>query len=161
MAHRQKVSTCFWFNACAEEAARFYVSLFEDAKITGLLRYGKGAPLPEGTALTVTFTLAGSEFMALNGGPHFTLSEAASIVVYCDDQAEIDRLWAALLADGGHEQRCGWLKDRFGLSWQIVPSKLREAMQDPDPARVSRAMAAVMTMVKFDIAKLEAAYRGE
>jgi len=161
MPQEQKVSTCFWFNSEAEEAANFYVSLFENSRITGLLRYGKGAPLPEGTALTVTFTLAGTEFMALNGGPRFTLSEAVSMVVYCDGQAEIDRLWDALLAHGGREQQCGWLKDRFGLSWQIVPSNLREIMRDPDPVKVSRVMGAVMTMVKLDIAKLEAAYRGD
>lgn len=161
MPQKQKVSVCFWFNTEAEEAAQFYVSLFEDSRITGISRYGKGGPLPEGTVLTVTFTLAGTEIMGLNGGSYHPQSEAASMVVYCDDQAEIDRLWSVLLARGGKENRCGWLKDRFGLSWQIVPISLGEMMQDPDAAKVSRVMAAIMTMVKLDIAKLEAAYRGE
>lgn len=161
MPETQKVSVCFWFNTEAEEAARFYVSLFEDAKITGVSRYGKGGPLPEGTALTVTFTLAGTEFMGLNGGPHHTLSEAASMVAYCEDQAEIDRLWSALTANGGTENCCGWLKDRFGLSWQIVPKSLGKMIRDPDAAKRGRVMAALMTMVKLDIAKLEAAFRGE
>ncbi|MGO9544858.1 MAG: VOC family protein [Rhodomicrobium sp.] len=161
MSPRQKVSTCFWFDTNAEEAVKLYVSLFENSEISGISRYGKGARMPEGLALVVNFTLAGREFMALNGGPQFTLSEAASMVVYCETQAEIDRLWAALLEGGGREQQCGWLKDRFGLSWQIVPARVKEMMQDPDPSKGARAFKAIMTMVKFDIAKLEAAFRGE
>jgi predicted 3-demethylubiquinone-9 3-methyltransferase (glyoxalase superfamily) len=161
MPQKQKVSVCFWYNTEAEEAARFYVSLFEDSRITGISHYGKGGPLPEGTVLTVTFTLVGTEFMGLNGGPHHTLSEAASMVAGCEDQAEIDRLWSALLANGGKENCCGWLKDRFGLSWQIVPKGLGKMIKDADAAKAGRVMAALMTMVKLDIAKLEAAFRGE
>jgi predicted 3-demethylubiquinone-9 3-methyltransferase (glyoxalase superfamily) len=160
MAYKQKVSTCLWFNTEAEEAAKFYVSLFDKSRITAVSHYGKGTPMPEGTVMTVVFELAGTEFMALNGGPHFTFTEASSMVVMCDTQAEIDRLWGALLAGGGREQQCGWLKDRYGLSWQIVPARLRELMKDPDPAKTDRVMAALLSMVKLDIAKLEAAYKG-
>lgn len=160
MASAQKVSTCLWFDAQAEEAAKLYVSLLPNSRVTAISRYGKNARMPEGLALTVTFELAGTELMALNGGPHFKLTEAASLVVQCESQAEIDRLWSALLADGGKEQQCGWLKDRYGLSWQIVPAALPAMMQDADPERSERVMAMVMGMVKPDIAALEAAYRG-
>lgn len=160
MAQAQKVSTCFWFDKQAEEAASFYVSLLPNSRITSVSRYGKGAPMPEGTALMVTFELSGTGFMALNGGPHFQLSEAASLVVQCDDQAEIDRLWDALLPDGGKEQQCGWLKDRYGLSWQIVPARLRAMMNEGDAERTARVMGALMQMVKLDLPALEAAYRG-
>ncbi len=124
MSAAQKVSTCLWFDREAEDAARFYVSLLPWSRITTVSRYGKGAPMPEGTALMVVFELAGTEYMAINGGPMFTHSEAASIVVKCDTQAEIDALWSALTADGGKAQQCFWLKDRYGLSWQIVPARL-------------------------------------
>jgi predicted 3-demethylubiquinone-9 3-methyltransferase (glyoxalase superfamily) len=160
MASAHRVSTCFWFDREGEEAANFYVSLIPNSRVTAVSRYGKGAPLPEGTALTVSFELAGTPFMALNGGPHFKLSEAASIMVQCDSQAEIDRLWEALLEGGGKEQQCGWLKDRYGLSWQIVPAKLGSLMTDQDPEKVARVMAAVMKMVKLDLPALEAAYDG-
>jgi predicted 3-demethylubiquinone-9 3-methyltransferase (glyoxalase superfamily) len=161
MPYKQKVSTCHWFDTRAEEAAKFYVSLFESSRITSVSRYGKGAPMPEGTVMAVTFELAGTEYMALNGGPHFKLSEASSMVVLCDSQAEIDRLWNAFLAGGGREQQCGWLKDKYGMSWQIVPARLRELMQDKDKGKTDRVMAALLNMVKLDIAKLEAAYTGE
>jgi len=160
MAYKQKVSTCLWFNTEAEDAAKFYVSLFDKSRITTVSRYGKDLPMPEGTVLTVVFELAGTEFMALNGGPQFKFTEASSMVVLCDTQAEIDRLWGALLAGGGREHQCGWLKDRYGLPWQIVPARLRDMMKDADQARADRVMAAVMKMVKLDIAKLEAAYKG-
>ena len=160
MAYKQKVSTCLWFDTEAEDAAKLYVSLFDKSRITAVSRYGKSMPMPEGTVLTVVFELAGTEFMALNGGPHFKFTEASSMVVLCDTQAEIDRLWGALLAGGGREQQCGWLKDRYGLPWQIVPAKLRDMMKDPDRARTDRVMAALLSMVKLDIAKLEAAYKG-
>jgi predicted 3-demethylubiquinone-9 3-methyltransferase (glyoxalase superfamily) len=160
MPSAQKVSTCLWFDTEAEEAAQLYVSLLPKSRITAVSRYGKGAHMPEGTVLTVTFELAGTEFMALNGGPHFKFSEATSLVIRCDSQAEIDRLWSALLADGGKEQQCGWLKDRYGLPWQIVPSRLADMMQDADPERSSRVMAALMQMVKLDLPQLEAAYAG-
>jgi predicted 3-demethylubiquinone-9 3-methyltransferase (glyoxalase superfamily) len=160
MAQAQKVSTCLWFNTEAETAAQFYVSLFENSRITGLSRYGKGARMPEGTVLVVNFLLAGTAFMAINGGPLFPFTEASSMVVQCDSQSEIDRLWNALTADGGKAVQCGWLKDRYGLSWQIVSSRIRDMMQDPDQAKTDRVMAAIMTMVKIDIAKLESAYNG-
>lgn len=159
MSGTQKISTCLWFDTQAEEAANFYVSLFENSRVKSVNHYGKGAPMPEGTVLTVTFELAGTEFMALNGGPHFTFSEASSMVVKCDSQVEIDRLWTRLLEGGGREQQCGWLKDRFGLPWQIVPSVLGEMMQDEDADRTNRVMAALMQMVKLDIRALERAYR--
>jgi predicted 3-demethylubiquinone-9 3-methyltransferase (glyoxalase superfamily) len=160
MASAQKISTCLWFDTQAEEAAKFYVSLFSNSRICGVSRYGKGAPMPEGTALVVNFELAGTEFMMINGGPQFKLSEACSLMVQCDSQAEIDRLWSALLADGGKEQQCGWLKDRYGLSWQIVPARLRAMMQEGDAERTARVMGALMQMVKLDLPALEAAYQG-
>ena len=156
MARAQKVSTCLWFDTQAEEAAGLYVSLLPGSRITRTMRYGKGAPMPEGTVLTVHFELAGTSFTGLNGGPMYRFSEASSMVVSCDDQAEIDRLWDALTADGGQAGRCGWLKDRYGLSWQIIPAQL-PSLLGGDPATASRAMAAMMTMSKMDIAKLEAA----
>ncbi len=157
MASAQKIRTCLWFNKEAEEAANFYVSLFDNSRVIGLSRYGKGMPLPEGTLMTVDFELAGTKFMGLNGGPVFKFTEASSMVVDCDSQAEIDRLWRAL-TDGGSEQQCGWLKDRYGLSWQIVPARLGELMKVATPEQSQRVMEAVMQMVKFDIAGLEAAY---
>ena len=160
MKHKpQKISTCLWFDTQAEEAANFYVSLFENSRVTSVNHYGKGAPMPEGTVLMVTFELAGTEFTALNGGPHFTFSEASSMVVKCDTQDEIDLLWTRPLEGGGVEQQCGWLKDRFGLPWQIVPSVLGEMLQDEDADRANRVMAAAMQMVKPDIRALEQAYR--
>jgi predicted 3-demethylubiquinone-9 3-methyltransferase (glyoxalase superfamily) len=161
MAQAQKVSTCLWFSTEAETAAQFYVSLFENSRITGLSRYGKGARMPEETVLVVNFELAGTAFMAFNGGPLFPFTEASSMVVQCDSQPEIDRLWTALTADGGKAVQCGWLKDRYGLSWQIVSSRMRDMMQDPDQAKIDRVMAAIMTMVKIDIARLESAYNGD
>jgi predicted 3-demethylubiquinone-9 3-methyltransferase (glyoxalase superfamily) len=160
MPKPQRISTCLWFDREGEEAANFYTSLFDNARVTAVSRYGKGAPLPEGTALLVEFTLDGTPFQALNGGPHFKLTEAASISVRCDTQTEIDHLWMRLTANGGSESHCGWLKDRFGVSWQIVPSQMSNWMTDKDPARVARVTAAFMPMRKLDIATLEAAYRG-
>ncbi len=156
-ARPQRVSTCLWFDNLAEEAATFYTSLFTGSSITSLSRYGKDQRLPEGLALALTFDLAGTEYMALNGGPMFTHSEAASIVVNCDSQAEIDRLWSALTADGGKEVMCGWLKDKYGISWQIVPARLKELMNTADAATSARVMGALLQMVKLDIAELEAA----
>jgi predicted 3-demethylubiquinone-9 3-methyltransferase (glyoxalase superfamily) len=158
MAKTQKVSTCLWFDKDAEEAAKLYTSLLPNSGIKSILHYGKGAPMPEGTVLTVDFTLAGTDFTALNGGPMFKHSEASSTMVLCDDQAEIDRLWTALLANGGTESQCGWLKDRYGLSWQIVPARLYDMLHGGD--KTQRMMAALMGMVKLDIAQLEAAYNG-
>ena len=160
MAAGPKVSTCLWFDTEAEEAAKLYVSLLPGSRITGISRYGKGSPMPEGTPMMVTFELAGTAYMGLNGGPHFKHSEACSIVVNCETQGEIDRLWAALLDGGGKAQRCFWLKDRFGLSWQIVPSQMGEWMNNPDPVTAARVFSVMMVQVKADIAALEAAYRG-
>ncbi len=151
----QRVTTCLWFDDQAEQAATFYTSLFDDSGITAVSRQ------PDGRALMVEFELDGVAFQGLNGGPVFQLSEACSLSVACDTQAEIDRLWTALVADGGVESQCGWLKDRFGLSWQIVPTTLGAMMTDPDPARVGRVAAAFMSMKKFDLAALEAAFHGE
>ena len=154
------VTPCLWFDRQGEEAARFYTSLFDSSRITAVSRYGPGGPMPAGLAMVVEFELDGAAFQALNGGPTYQLSEACSLSVACETQAEIDRLWAALTADGGEESSCGWLKDRFGLSWQIVPKSLAAMMTDPDPARVGRVVAAFMPMKKLDVAALEAAYRG-
>ncbi|WP_043770317.1 VOC family protein [Algiphilus aromaticivorans] len=156
----QKITPFIWFDGCAEEAAKFYVAVFPDAEILQVARYTEAGREQHGqvpgTAMTVDFTLAGQRFTALNGGPHFPLSPAISFVVHCEDQAEIDRYWTAL-SEGGDPaaQRCGWLADRFGLSWQIVPRQLPELMRDP--ARAERVMAAMMPMRKLDVAVLEQA----
>ncbi len=156
MAITQRVSTCLWYDRNGEDAARFYVTLFPNSAITSVNRYGEGQMLPAGTAMLTRFSLDGTAFAALNGGPHFRLSEAASLVALCEDQKEIDRLWDALTADGGAESQCGWLKDRFGLSWQIIPEGIDQMMSDP--ARGARVFEALMPMRKIDIAKLKAAY---
>lgn len=161
MPKPQKVSTCLWFDSDGEEAVNFYTSLIEDSKVIRVTRYGPGMPMPDGTAMLVNFTLGGTEFAALNGGPMFKASEAASIVVACDSQKEIDRLWSALTAKGGAESQCGWLKDRYGVSWQIIPAKLAEWMDSKDKAAFGRVMTAIMPMKKLDIAKLEAAFAGK
>jgi 2-polyprenyl-6-hydroxyphenyl methylase/3-demethylubiquinone-9 3-methyltransferase len=150
-----KISTCLWYDGVAEDAAKLYTSLIPDSEIVGTFR-----PAPDGPPLIVDFVLGGVPYQALNGGPQFHHSEAASIVVHTDDQAETDRLWNALIADGGSESMCGWLRDRFGLSWQIVPRKLLAALTGDDKAGAARAMDALMTMRKIDIAAIEAAYRG-
>ncbi len=155
-----KIAPCLWFNGQAEEAANFYVSLFPEAAIGNISRYGAGAPFPAGTALMVEFTLAGQRFQALNGGPQFTLSEAVSLSISARDAAEVDHFWSALTADGGAESRCGWLRDRFGVSWQVVPQGLGAVLGDPDPARAGRAMRAMMGMKKLDIAAMRAAADG-
>jgi predicted 3-demethylubiquinone-9 3-methyltransferase (glyoxalase superfamily) len=150
----QKISPFLWFDTQAEEAASFYVSLFDDAEITEVSRYPEGTPGPAGQVMTVAFRLAGQEFTALNGGPEFSFTEAISFVVRCKDQDEVDRLWAKL-TEGGEESQCGWLKDRFGLSWQIVPDRLGELLGDPDPERANRAMQAMLQMQKIEIKVLE------
>jgi predicted 3-demethylubiquinone-9 3-methyltransferase (glyoxalase superfamily) len=151
-----KIATCLWFDNEAEEAAEFYTSLFDDSKITQVSHYLDGGPKPAGTVLMVTFVLQGTEFQALNGGPEFTFDEAVSLSVSCADQAEVDRLFDAL-TDGGEDGPCGWVKDRYGLSWQLVPTRLLELFDDPDKARATRAMQAMMGMRKIDIAAVEAA----
>ncbi len=151
-----KISPCLWFDTQAEEAARFYVSMFRNAKITATSYYGEGMPLPKGTVLTVEFELDGQTFTALNGGPVFKFTEAVSLMVNCEDQAEVDRMWEGL-SEGGETSVCGWLKDRYGLSWQVVPRQLAALMSDPKTA--SAVMPALMKMSKPDIAALEAAAR--
>jgi predicted 3-demethylubiquinone-9 3-methyltransferase (glyoxalase superfamily) len=158
MAALQKITPFLWFNQEAEEAANLYVSLFKDSRILTVSRYGDAGPGPKGSAMVVEFQLAGQRFQALNGGPHFKFTEAISLLVDCDSQEEVDTLWSKLTANGGQESQCGWLKDRYGLSWQIVPSRFMEMMRDKDPKRTQRVMQAMMTMKKFDIARLEQAY---
>lgn len=158
MTIKQRVSTCLWYDSEGEEAANFYVSLFPNSRIVGVMRYGEGAPMPKGTAMLTRFELDGAEFAALNGGPHFKLTEAASLVALCENQDEIDRLWTRLTANGGAESQCGWLKDRFGLSWQIIPEGIDKMLSDP--VKGQRVFAAIMPMKRIVIAKLQAAYNG-
>jgi predicted 3-demethylubiquinone-9 3-methyltransferase (glyoxalase superfamily) len=160
MASRQKITTFLWFDANAEEAARFYTSVFEGSRIVTTARYGEAGPGPKGSVMTVKFELAGQEFLALNGGPHFRFTEAVSLFVDCATQREVDETWSRLLAGGGQESQCGWLKDRFGLSWQVVPTRLPELLADPDPQKAKRVMEAMMTMRKIDIGRLEQAAAG-
>ena len=150
-----KVVPFLWFDGAAEEAARFYCSLFAGGRILEVTHLGDDAS----PVLTVTFELDGQRLIALNGGPQFRFTEAFSLLVSCDSQAEVDRLWSAL-TDGGHAQPCGWLKDRFGLSWQIIPRILMDLLRDPDPARAHRVLQVMMSQQKIDIAALEAAHRG-
>jgi len=151
------IAPCLWFDGRAEEAARFYVSVFGDARIVDTLRYGEAGPGPAGTVLTVEFELRGQRFTALNGGPQFIFTPALSLFVACETQDEVDALWNGLL-EGGAAQRCGWLTDRFGVSWQIVPRVLGEMLKDEDPQKSQRVMRAMLGMVKLDIAALRAAY---
>jgi predicted 3-demethylubiquinone-9 3-methyltransferase (glyoxalase superfamily) len=150
-------TTCLWFDDQGEEAAQFYTSIFKDSAITGVTRYTEAGPREAGKVMTVEFTLNGQKFLALNGGPEYTFSAAFSIVVEAADQAEVDYYWDRL-TEGGAEVACGWLTDKFGLSWQIVPSAFYTMMRDPDPAKVARVTAAMLRMKKFDIAELERAY---
>lgn len=155
----QKITPCLWFNDNVEEAVNFYISIFKNSKIETITHYGKDMPLPEGTVLTIAFKLDGQEFLALNGGPDFAFTEAISFIVNCDTQQEIDSFWAKL-SDGGELQQCGWLKDKFGLSWQIVPVQLGEMLKSKDPEKSNRVMHAIMQMVKLDVEKLEEAFIG-
>lgn len=155
-----KITPCLWFNGEAEEAASLYVSLFPDSSIGGVSRYGENMPMPAGTAMLVEFTLAGQSFQGLNGGPQFPHSEAISMSISCADQAEVDHYWNGLLANGGSESMCGWLKDRFGVSWQVVPRRMIE-LQMQGGAGVGRMMQRMMTMRKLEVAPLEAAFNGE
>jgi predicted 3-demethylubiquinone-9 3-methyltransferase (glyoxalase superfamily) len=149
-----------WFDTQAMDAAEFYVSVFPNSKITGVIRYPESGPGPTGEVLTVDFVLDGTRFTGINGGPEFTFDEAVSFLIECKDQDEIDHYWDALLAGGGEESQCGWLKDRFGLSWQVCPAGMDELFNDPDPERADRAMKAMLGMVKLDIAALQAAADG-
>jgi predicted 3-demethylubiquinone-9 3-methyltransferase (glyoxalase superfamily) len=150
----QKITPFLWFDTEAEDAARFYTSVFPNSKIGEIARYGSAGPRPEGTVMTVSFELDGQKFVALNGGPDFTFTEAVSFLVNCDGQDEVDSYWSAL-SEGGEEGPCGWLKDKFGLSWQIVPSRLPELLADPDRERAQRVMAAMLNMKKIEVDELE------
>jgi predicted 3-demethylubiquinone-9 3-methyltransferase (glyoxalase superfamily) len=156
----QKITPFLWFDNKAEEAANFYVSIFKNSKVGKVVRYGEGAPAPKGTVMTLTFQLDGQEFYALNGGPHFKFTEAISLFVNCETQQEVDELWEKLSA-GGEKSRCGWLKDKYGLSWQIVPSVLGKLMHSENPAKAKNVMQAMMQMGKLDINKLQQAYDQE
>jgi predicted 3-demethylubiquinone-9 3-methyltransferase (glyoxalase superfamily) len=160
MPDMQKITTFLWFDDQAEEATALYTSLFEDSRVVDVRHYGEEGPGRPGTVMIVVFDLAGQRFMALNGGPNYKFSEATSMYVDCVDQAEVDRLWTALTADGGQPGPCAWLTDRFGVTWQIVPRRLPQLLSDPDPERARRATAAMMTMSRIDIAALEAAADG-
>jgi len=155
----QKITTYLWYDNQAEEAAIFYTSIFKNSKVLEVNRYGEGAPMPAGTAMIVRFELDGQEFIALNGGPHFKFNEAISLYVDCEDQAEVDYFWDRLV-DGGEPSQCGWLKDRYGLSWQIIPRELPSLLFDPETEKAQRATQAMFTMSKIDIEAMRKAHQG-
>jgi len=157
----QKISPFLWFDSNAEEAVDFYVSIFKDSKIKDVSRYGDAGPGPKGQVMVMSFEIEGQEFVALNGGPRFKFTEAVSFVVHCNGQKEVDHYWDKLLEGGGQTQACGWLKDRYGLSWQIVPVEFFELMKDKNPAVRNRVMQAMMGMVKFDVEGLKKAAEGK
>jgi len=152
-----KISPFLWFDRQAEEAANFYIKIFKNSKILNITRYGEAGPGPKGSVMTIEFTLDGQEFIALNGGPHFKFNEAILFSVDCNTQEEVDLYWAKL-SEGGEEQPCGWLKDKFGLSWQVNPTILGEMLGDPDPQKAERVTEAMLKMKKIDIAALKKAY---
>lgn len=152
----QKITPCLWFDTEGEEAAEFYTSVFPNSRIVDVARYGSAGPRAEGTVMTVSFELDGQRFTALNGGPEFTFNEAISFEVDCETQDEVDGFWSKL-SDGGEEGPCGWLKDRFGVSWQVVPTRLNELLSDPDAEKSQRVMAAMLKMKKIEIDELERA----
>jgi predicted 3-demethylubiquinone-9 3-methyltransferase (glyoxalase superfamily) len=156
----KKMTSCLWFDGQAEDAAKFYVSIFPHSKINGISRYGDIGQGRPGAVMTVAFELDGHSFMGLNGGPDFKFTEAVSFVIECKTQEEIDSYWSKLLAGGGQESVCGWLKDKFGLSWQVVPAQIQKWLTDPDQARVDRVMREVLKMKKLDLKTLERAYEG-
>jgi predicted 3-demethylubiquinone-9 3-methyltransferase (glyoxalase superfamily) len=151
-----KLVTCLWFDTQGEDAARYYTSIFPNAKLGKITRYGPAGPRPEGTVMTVGFELMGQEFVALNGGPEFTFNEAISFQVLCENQAEVDKYWETL-SDGGEQGPCGWVRDRFGVSWQVVPTALPRLLEQPDPEKAQRVMQAMMGMKKLVIEELEQA----
>jgi predicted 3-demethylubiquinone-9 3-methyltransferase (glyoxalase superfamily) len=157
MAEKQKITTFLWFNNNAEEAVNHYISIFHNSKILNVHRTGDAGPGPKGSILTIDFQLEGQRFIALNGGPQFKFNEAISLFVSCESQAEVDELWRRLVSGGGEESMCGWLKDKFGLSWQIIPTALLRLLHDENPERAKRAMEAMLQMKKIDIRKLEEA----
>ncbi|MCF6522879.1 VOC family protein [Streptomyces sp. JJ36] len=154
----QKITPCLWYDNQAEEAAQFYTSLFKDGRIVEVTHYTEVGPGEPGSVMTVTFEIAGQRFLALNGGPVFSFTEAISLQVDCEDQAEVDELWAKF-TEGGEESQCGWLKDKYGLSWQIIPRRLFELLNDPDAEKAQRAMKAMLQMRKIDVPRLEEAVR--
>lgn len=156
----QKISPFLWFDGKAEEAMNFYMSVFKDAKIGNVSRYGDAGPGPKGAVMSATFQLHGQDFIALNGGPQFSFTPAISFFVNCENQEEVDEFWARF-SEGGEPQRCGWIKDKFGLSWQIIPTALGRMLQDKDPQKAQRVMQAMMKMVKIDVALLTQAYEQE
>jgi predicted 3-demethylubiquinone-9 3-methyltransferase (glyoxalase superfamily) len=156
----KKITPCLWFDGKAEEAAMFYVSVFKRGRIASVARYGEGAPAPKGSVMTVAFQIEGQDFLALNGGPQFTFTPAISFIVDSKSQKEVDDLWRPLTADGGEEGQCGWLKDKFGISWQIVPRILMRMLRDKDAAKSKRVMQALLRMRKIDIAALKKAHAG-
>jgi predicted 3-demethylubiquinone-9 3-methyltransferase (glyoxalase superfamily) len=156
----RKITPFLWFDNNAEEAMNYYVAVFEDAEVLNVSRYGEGGPGPTGGVMTATFRLNGQEFTALNGGPEFKFTEAVSFLIECEGQEEVDYYWDKLTA-GGEPGPCGWLKDQFGLSWQVIPSTLFELLQDEDPAKANRVMQAMLQMSKIDVAQLKAAYEQE
>lgn len=156
----QKIKPFLWYDSAAEQAAKYYCTLFPDSHVRQVTRYPEGGMAPAGTVMTVEFSLAGIEFVALNGGPIFRFTEAFSMSVDCEDQAEVDFLWEKLLADGGTPSRCGWLKDRWGLTWQIIPRALPRLLASPEPGVAQRVTAAMLQMVKLDVATLENAAKG-
>ena len=151
---------CLWFDDDAERAAELYVSIFPRSRITNVSRYGEGGPFPAGTVILVELELDGRAFQALTGGPRFAFTEAVSFAIEVETQDELDRIWDALLSDGGEPSQCGWLKDRFGVSWQVVPAQLKSLLSDPDPARSQRVMEAMLAMKKISLPELQAAYDG-
>lgn len=157
----QKITPFLWFDTQAEEAANFYVSIFDNSKVLSLTRCGEATPGPKGSVLTVEFELEGQKFAALNGGPNFKFTEAVSFVVNCTTQEQVDYFWEKLLEGGGKESQCGWLKDKYGLSWQVTPTILIELLQDKDPEKANRVMQAMMKMIKIDIETLKQAAAGE
>jgi len=154
----QKITPFLWYDNQAEEAATFYISIFKNSKINNINRYGDASPGPKGSVMIVTFQLEGQNFIALNGGPHFKFTPAVSLYVDCETQEEVDQLWDKLSA-GGRKDRCGWLQDKYGLSWQIIPRALQQLMSDPDPKKSQSVMKAMLQMDKIDINKLQAAYK--
>ncbi|MBZ5667683.1 MAG: VOC family protein [Acidobacteriia bacterium] len=157
----QKITPFLWFDGKAEEAANFYVSIFKNSKILNIARFGEAGPGPKGSTMVVSFQIEGQKFSALNGGPQYTFSPAISFLVDCETQAEVDELWTKLTAAGGKEVQCGWLTDKFGVSWQIIPRAFMEMMQDKDPVKSQRVFKAMLQMTKLDIEALKRAYRGE
>lgn len=153
----QKINPCLWFDGNVQQAVDFYLSIFKDGKILQTTYYGENAPMPAGTLLTIHFSINGQEFLALNGGPHYSFTPAISFVIYCENQEQVDYYWERLL-QGGMAQQCGWLTDQFGVSWQVVPTAFLQMLDSGDPAAVQRAMQAMMQMIKLDLLTLEKAF---